>query len=500
MSYTVVLSQVLGIRRSTLKYSCRPAVVLALASLVLLFPAQVSAQQTPYVVGSTVTGRVLCADSNAPARFAKVLLKSTEPDHSGEDLMKNMMEGLMKATAKGSSNDGQATSAAPPVPAPKPMPPISMTDDQKLAMAAANKGMSQTMDMLNATTVGLDGAYSFSGVKPGTYYVHAIFPGYIDPFSQLSDDDFASTDPAARARVAQIPTITVSGTDSAHIDLRLERGAAVSGRILFDDGSPAAGWVLSVIKTKTPEDPGEAVAAAMSQALAMSGAAQIFKTDDLGHYRISGLPAGDYALRANLVAPAVGINATNIGDGGSGINLVVYTGDTFNRAAAKSISLTPGEEHSGVDIVVPARSLHNITGHVVAKSDAHTLNVGSVTLTSKNNKALHAKAAIRDDGSFHFEYLPSGVTYTLTVDDAADGRKSGATDSFMGLKVPHPEILHKYGTDTTEILLADTDIDSVRLTVAQTDWTPPAKKPGTVDITPGDLLNGLFSSGPPDKP
>ncbi len=35
-----------------------------------------NAQQSPYYgVGSTVTGHVYCTDSNAPARFAKVLLK-----------------------------------------------------------------------------------------------------------------------------------------------------------------------------------------------------------------------------------------------------------------------------------------------------------------------------------------------------------------------------------------------------------------------------------------
>jgi hypothetical protein len=95
--------------------------------------------------------------------------------------------------------------------------------------------MDQVTDMLNSSTVGLDGSYSFAGVKPGTYYVHAMFTGYIDPFSQFSDEDFASTDPAVRARLAQLATVTVTGTDSAHADLRLERGAAVAGRILYDD-------------------------------------------------------------------------------------------------------------------------------------------------------------------------------------------------------------------------------------------------------------------------
>ena len=124
--------------------------------------------------------------------------------------------------------------------------------------------------------------------------------------------------------------------------------------------------------------------------------------------------------------------------------------------------------------------------------------MGSVVLTSKNNPGLHLKAAIRDDGSFHFEYLPGNVVYTVTVDDAADGRTNGVSGKFMGISIPDQEVLHKYGTDTAEVSLADSDVDSVRLTVAQTDWTPPAKKAGAPN--PAALLNGLFSGGDNDKP
>jgi hypothetical protein len=368
-----------------------------------------------------------------------------------------------------------------------------MTDEQKRALAAATKGMNQATDMLNASTVGLDGAYSFSGIKPGTYYVHAIFAGYIDPYSQFSDDDFASTDPAIKARIAQIPTITVTGKDAAHIDLRLERGGAVSGRILFDDGSPAAGWTLTAVAPKGPEEPADATAAMMSQALSLSGGVQIFKTDDLGRYRISGLAAGDYALRATLVASAIGVSASNIGDGGSGISLAVYTGDTFRRADAKPVHVTAGEERSGVDITVPAHSLHNIVGHVVAKEDGHTLNVGSVSLTTKENPALHLKAAVRDDGSFHFDYLPGKTTYTVSIEDGADGKSTDSPVNFLGISVPHPEILRKYGPDTAEVALGDADVDSVKLTVAKTDWVPPAKKAnGGRQADPGDMFNGLL--------
>jgi hypothetical protein len=425
--------------------------------VLLLLALRLPAQQTPYVVGSTVSGHVFCADTNAPARFAKVLLKSTAPSHAGDDTMKSITDSMTKASGK------SGTPAKP------------QTDDQKKALAAARKRGDQMTDMLNSSTVGLDGSYSFAGVKPGTYYVHAIFTGYIDPFSRFSDEDLASTDPAVRARLAQIATVTVTGTDSAHADLRLERGAAVSGRILYDDGSPAVGWTLTVIKPKSTEDLSEAAAADMSTALALMGIGQPSKTDDRGHFRIAGLATGEYALHASLVASGTGISASNMGDGGSGINLAVYSGDTFNRVDAKAIKLAAGDEFSGADISIPSHKLHNITGHVVSKEYGHTLNVGQVSLTVKDNPATHLLAAIRDDGSFHFEDLPGNITYTLTVCDAADGRNDGPPN-LMWMSLPNPEILRKYGTDTTVVLLADTDVDSVTFHVAQTEWKPPVKK------------------------
>jgi hypothetical protein len=441
-------------------------------------------QQSPYVTGSTVTGHVFCADTNAPARFAKVLLKSTEADHSGEDFMKSFTENIQKIAAK----DGETAPAKP------------LTDDKKQALATATKGMTQALDMMNASTVGLNGEFKFAGVKPGTYYVHVLYPGYIDSYGQFSDADFTSSDPAVRARIAQIPTVTVTGTDSAQTDVRIERGAAISGRILYDDGSPASGWILSVIKPGSPDSAADAASVTMNQALAMSGAVQLAKTDDLGHFRITGLSAGEYALRATLLATPIGITAANIGDGGSGINLAVYTGSTFDRAKAKAVTVSAGQEYSGEDITIPDRTLHSITGHVYAKSDGHTLNVGQVTLTSQNNPALHLMAAIRDDGSFHFEYLPGGITYTVEVENAADGKNSPATTpGFMGIHLPNPEILRKYGSDSTDVPLGDSDVDSVRLTVEQTDWKPSATKPGAA-VDPGDLLKGIIDAGSTGKP
>ena len=223
--------------------------------------------------------------------------------------------------------------------------------------------------------------------------------------------------------------------------------------------------------------------------------------------KLRGGSAGNYDVIspssdvATMIATSIGVTAGNIMEGGSGINLTVYSGNTFKRADAKPLTVAAGEEYSGAEITVPANSLHNITGHVNAKSDGHTLNAGQVALSSKSNPALHVVAPVRSDGSFHFEYLPGGITYTLTTVGAADGKITpSANPGFMGLNMPNTEILAKYGTDTTDVLLGDSDIDSVQLSVAQTDWKPSPNKPNTPSVNPADIIKSVIDAGASDKP
>jgi hypothetical protein len=69
----------------------------------------------------------------------------------------------------------------------------------------------------------------------------------------------------------------------------------------------------------------------------------------------------------------------------------------------------------------------------------------------------------------------------------------------MGISMPNTQLLHKYGIDTTDVMLSDKDVDTVTLTVAQTDWKPTPKKPSTpVNVNPGDLFKGLLGDDSDD--
>lgn len=426
----------------------------------------------------TVTGHVVCADTGAPARFARVVLKSAKPSHAGQDMMQGMINTLQKAAAQQGDD-----SISPP-----------NTPERKKQITSAESGVNQIMEMMGATSASLDGSYKVFRVAPGTYYVRVIYPGYVDPVGSVTDDDLASTDPAVVARLAALPKVTITGGEPIRADIRLERGAAITGRILYGDGSPANGWTVTAVPAGESDDAYDPTIAAVGPSMAMAGAGTVIKSDDEGRYRIAGLPAGEYHVHATVTAMPAGVSAANSADGGNGIILTVYAGDSFTVSGARSMKLPAGSEINGVDIHVPERRLHDIAGKVVAKGDGHALNFGNVLLTSKRIPSLHLLAAIHEDGSFRFEYLPAGFTYTVATQGAADAKRGTGKMSMLGINILDNQILRKYTVESAEVALSDTDVSSVQLSPAQTDWKPTPPKPGDKQITPGALIDGLLGT------
>lgn len=248
---------------------------------------------------ATVTGSVVCADTNAPARLAQVILRSTVPSNAGDEMMKGL--DALRGMADGDD-------------AKKPKLTKEQEADQKRQSAELMRTANMMADAGHTVPVALDGTYRFTNVPPGTYQIRATLSGYIDPLGEFSPEDFASQDPAMQQRIrAAAQMVTVTGSEGAHVDLRLERGASISGRVIFEDGSPAIGW--QVLSADAPEKEGTGSNPfGSSNPLGTGGLKNLLhlpvSTDDTGHFRLSGLPSGDYLLQARK-------NLTGLDRGGS---------------------------------------------------------------------------------------------------------------------------------------------------------------------------------------
>jgi hypothetical protein len=311
----------------------------------------------------------------------------------------------------------------------------------------------------------LDGTFSISNVAPGTYFVIASLPGYTSPLASLGVDNNDLLEPASELRkrlIESVPTVTVDRDGTASINLSLERAGAVSGTILYDDGSPAPGVEVKLRERKNGKwGPVQNVAGDNMG----SGNAV---TDDRGMFRITGLPP----LKEAVVEADLSIQNSTLtfsknsfgSSGGPSFVLGFFSGSTVRLSDAKPFQLTMGEDRPAEDISLPLSKLHKLRGVLVSKTDGHLLNEGSVTLLFADDRSQLGSAEIaRSNDSFDFPFVPAG-DYVLQVNFAADARFE---------EVPNPPgsvppstinktVVHAYGA--TEMPL-HVDSDRENLTV-----------------------------------
>jgi hypothetical protein len=388
----------------------RPWPLLFLAFSAIAVPAQKNSAKPGT---GTVTGHVYCADTNAPSRVASVQLAPVkDTKRSGTSLF---------------SGDAPAS------------------------------GISRT---------GFDGSFTLAKVPPGSYYVVASAQGYLSPMPNDDESDDVEPQPQPGQPAIVIPRVDVQADQAASIDIRLERGAAISGAVRFDDGSPASGVMVMVLhrsKDKwVPSTPQMPFAAPIPPA-----------TDDVGHYRISGLRDRDYVLMAILSRTdfeSRGARTTGL-FGVERSSLRIYSGDTPHISDAVPIKLGPGEERSGEDIIIPLSKFHSISGVVTATGDGHAINSGHLAIEDPNDKEDIVDAELGSDGAFHLEGVPEG-TYTLRVQNPRDQRIQEI--SVAGQQAfTNEKTLHQYG-DLEQSIKVEGDIPSLVLTVPQRSQDHPA--------------------------
>ena len=339
----------------------------------------------------TVTGHVYCTDTQRPARFADVELLSESAN-------------TRQAPAAGSS-------AAPAAP-----------NYQSVAHGRT----------------ALDGSFTLSGVPAGDYYVMATQTGYTSPLSVAR---------TAGKPLSGVPMTHVEANRSADATVSMDRGAVVTGRVVYDDGSPVAGVSVRLRPVTSTDANGR-----FGNGFFGTGDNGSGFTDDRGVYRASGIAPGKY-----IVVTTVQTETTGGGFGGRGggrfsfsppIN--VYAPNTQHRAEARALEIRGGETIQGADISVALAGLHSVKGSVESKADAHLLNSGIVTLTDTADNTFSRTAAVTPDGTFFLEYLPPG-NYMLSVTGA------DRTGDDRGRRGPDTTSV-SYQPATTSVIVGEHDV------------------------------------------
>jgi hypothetical protein len=403
------------------------------AMAIVLLAAACTAQDLPQIAKppkkpkpptGTITGVVYCADTNLPARGAAIYLLQIE---------------------KGSNSARSSAS----------------TD--------------------------LEGHFAMSKVPEGTYYVIAQLPGFLNPLANLTSSSLmALSDEERKTLESHLTAATISANQPADVSLRLERAAEIDGAVLYDDGSPAIGLHVHVTpKSKQKQQPG--FDAPLLPAVSLMSD-MMRATDDRGHFRILGLPPGEYLV-------SVWVPTTSMDTGTSGPflqafqsfqtgSLVVYAGGSMRASKAQTIKVESGDGTKDADITIPLGKLHTIRGHVVLKSNGEDPPAATIKLLYADTREL-ARTVMAPNGAFEIHYVPED-SYTLQAVAWAEpipGLESEDDDN-QGIGVISSSIAFSFNTNTeksegsTEIpLVVSGDVDNAIVAVPDPPKTKPSGAP-----------------------
>jgi hypothetical protein len=273
-----------------------------------------------------------------------------------------------------------------------------------------------------STITDLRGRFTFTHLEEGNYRLTLQAPGLLQPENNKPRVEILELDTQWPEKSELVTEITLNGTDSIDLKVAAVRGGVITGRVTTEDDQPLVNadikllrrengkWV-PVWRTWVPDE---------------------FKqggdcTDANGVYRIAALPSGDYIVRASEPFVADDKVPGDEDAYGNGSFMAVYYPAATTLKDAQVVSVVAGSESTGIDVRLPERPTHTLSGTVKFPGLGQPGTDVNITVERSDEigfaTAIHGVTAYADsEGKWRVPGLPAGdylVTIagrTLTVD------------------------------------------------------------------------------------
>jgi hypothetical protein len=252
-----------------------------------------------------------------------------------------------------------------------------------------------------------EGRFEFRELPAGRFTLNASKSGYVNV-------QYGQTRPFEQGRPIELADKQV--LDKA--DVAMPRGGVISGRIVDEFGDPLPDALVSAMRQTWSNG---------RRRLLPTG--RTSQTNDLGQFRMYGLPPGEYYISATLRnTDIMMLDAALLGGPSSGASgstpssgyAPTYFPGTTTAASAQRVTVAVGQEAQNTDFALAPVRLAKITGTVMT-SDGKPLDGGIVTAmpisrTGEMGLTMMGGATGRTskDGNFSIPNVGPG-DYTLTV-------------------------------------------------------------------------------------
>ena len=328
-----------------------------------------------FVYASTDSDAVIEVQPKSETRIADIRLKhaaARTPKHDLQDDAR--VEGTVVDNATGKPLSYASVTLHPAV-----------TEGEFKVLGPAERLMVQRMHTYYGATKA-DGSFVMEGLAAGRYEAYAVRAGYV------------------RGDIFDATGCTLKAGEKTTLVLKLSRAAAISGRVLDENGNPCA--LVNVYASRDDEGHPE-------QRLS-AGYFRLGGTDESGEFRIYGLAGGRfrvYAARDYKDQHGIPPEAPDAKSD------VVY-GPTFypstsNKAASNWVEVPAGGEVTGIDIRLVRTPTFHVSGRVTsARGAPPPARIEILTLDS----GYVGEVRPAPDGAFTFWRLSPGryqlIAYT----------------------------------------------------------------------------------------
>jgi hypothetical protein len=254
------------------------------------------------------------------------------------------------------------------------------------------------------TTSDAGGKFAMKDIDPGKYRLSVMRTGFV------------TAEYGARGAMRSGTTLSLEpGKQVSDVTFKLTPHAVITGRVLDEDGEPVAHVTVQLMRYLYNQG--------RKQLLPYSSGS----TNDLGEYRIFGIPPGKGLLSATYSTPGLyeGLVDRSSGAQADEDYAPTYYPGTTDLSAAATLEISPGVQLQGMDIRLSKTRTVRVRGKVRSLSGSGRQNI-SVSLVPRDRMASFSgmkRTMARDaQGSFELRGVAPGA-YNI-VATVYDGEKS----------------------------------------------------------------------------